>query len=140
MIGIPNSVSIFSVIVLDAPYKFESTTVADAPQNPPTTNIKNIQNFFKEKPADYLIGHAHNFQVGVSTWVTDHRIAKAEEQKIFALEGHKEYPICSNSICLKELDEMSDNYYLLSKPGINRLQAYDRETGKPLNIFILKDL
>ena len=45
----------------------------------------------------------------------------------------------------KELEEMSDNYYLitkniLSKPGINRLQAYDRKTGKPLNVFILKDL
>ena len=106
---------------------------------------ENIQNFFKEKPADYSIGHAHNFQVGVSTWVADHRIADAEEQKVFALEGHKEYPICSNSICLKELDEMSDNYYLLtknilSKPEINRLQAYDRKTGKPLNVFILKDL
>lgn len=106
---------------------------------------ENIQNFFKEKPADYLIEHAHNFQVGVSTWVTDHRIANVEDQKVFALEGHKEYPICSNSICLKELDEMSDNYYLLtknifSKPGINRLQAYDRKTGKPLNVFILKDL
>ena len=105
----------------------------------------NIQNSFKEKPVDYLIGHAHNFQVGVSTWVTDHRITDAEEQKVFALEGHKEYPICSNSICLKELDEMSDNYYLLtknilSKSEINRLQAYDRKTGKPLNVFILKDL
>lgn len=103
-----------------------------------TVKNNNIANLFYVTPSN--IKHGHNFQVGVSTWVTDHRITDAEEQKVFALEGHKEYPICSNSICLKELDEMSDNYYLLSKPGINRLQAYDRKTGKPLNVFILKDL
>ena len=108
-----------------------------------TVKNNNIANLFYVTPSN--IEHGHNFQVGVSTWVTDHRIADSEEQKVFALEGHQEYPICSNAVCLKELEEMSDNYYLLtksmfSKPEINRLQAYDRKTGKPLNVFILKDL
>lgn len=110
-----------------------------------TVKNENISNLFTVTPSAKNIAHEHNFQVGISTWVTDHRITDSEKQKIFALEGHQEYPICSNSICLKELEEMSDNYFLITpgilglKPTINKLQAFTVADKKPIKIFILKD-
>lgn len=90
------------------------------------------------------IPHEHNFQIGISTWVTDN-----DGNKIFALEDHSDFPVCSNSICLKNISEMSDNCYLLIKentllgqiPKINRLQPYyiKGSDSKPLKVFKVDD-
>ncbi len=101
---------------------------------------KNANNDFNITPH---IGHEHNFQIGISSWVTDHRIVDKEKQKIFALEGHPEFPVGSNSICLKEPSEVSEYCYLITKDSllsghkINRLQPYYIKgiDLKPLKIF-----
>ena len=90
------------------------------------------------KPSNHGIDHGANFQMGVTTWVKDNNNEYVFNKPV---PGDL-YPKCSNSICLKELNEMSDIWYLMQKDKITRLQPYLKSAEladfTPLNIFINK--
>lgn len=90
---------------------------------------------FSIMPEDYGVADKSNFQVGISTWVTDN-----SGEKIFALPGEL-FPTCSNSICLKDKSDMSDNCFMITDGYANRLQCFIKDTAsaafKPLNTFKL---
>lgn len=91
-------------------------------------------NTFSIKPGKD-VKHSTNLQIGVSTWVTDN-----SGEKIFAPPGEK-YPVCSNSIYLKDISEMSDTLFLVNGNSIHRVIPYIKmqtnDVFKPLNIFKL---
>lgn len=77
--------------------------------------------------------HEDIFQVGVSSWVKDD-----DGNYIYALEGHKKFPVCSSSIKLMDISEMSDYLYTIIGNEINRAQAYiqtDNSEIIPLKVF-----
>lgn len=85
------------------------------------------------KPIDADITHGMNFQVGISSWVTDN-----DGEKVFALPGEI-FPVGSNSIMLKDISEMSDTWFIISNNRINRVQPYittdNSSTFKPIRLF-----
>lgn len=87
------------------------------------------------KPASKGVLHGNNFQVGISTWVTDDN-----NKKVFAEPG-KDYPVCSNSVILKDVSEISDICYSLINDEIHKVQIYMKDSSsksfKPTNIFKL---
>lgn len=86
-------------------------------------------------PKDVKIAHGENFQVGISTWVTDN-----SREKVFAQPG-KDFPVCSDAILLKDISEISDTWFILENGKKSKTQPYIRvgvsDTFKPLNIFKL---
>ena len=85
------------------------------------------------KPASKNVSHEKNFQVGISTWVTDNN-----GTKIFAEPG-KDYPVCSNSVYLKDPSESSDSCFIITDNKVYRTRLFIRDNSsnsfKPLNIF-----
>jgi surface antigen len=105
-------------------------------------NSKLLNNYDSEekdqlsvKPTSKKVKHGTNFQVGISTWVTDY-----SGEKVFALPGEL-YPVCSNSVILKDISEVSDICYSMVDNEIHRTQLYMKKSGEnkivPLNIFKL---
>lgn len=91
------------------------------------------QEILTVKPKSKGVSHSKNFQIGISTWVTDN-----EDKKIFAEPGEL-YPVCSNSVFLKDISEISDTCYTVTNGELHRIQAYIQDSSskifKPLNIF-----
>ena len=64
-----------------------------------------------------------NLQIGIIPWVKDNT-----GNPVFALPG-EEFPVCSNSIYLKNIDEVSDTLFLLLNNKINRLSPYIKQNN-----------
>ena len=75
------------------------------------------------------VRHEDNLQVGIITWVIDNTNSKIFDTK----DAGTLYPVCSNSICLKELSEMSDILYFSDSGAQRRTQPY--MDGQPVKIF-----
>lgn len=75
------------------------------------------------------IKHEDNLQAGIITWVIDNTNSKIFDTK----DAGTLYPVCSNSICLKELSEMSDILYFSDSGAQRRTQPY--MDGQPVKIF-----
>lgn len=86
-------------------------------------------------PTTYDVDHNKNFQVGISTWVQDN-----DKEFVFA-RPDEIYPVCSNSILLKDISEVSDMCFTIQNKKINRVTPYIKnQLNKeflPLNIFKL---
>jgi surface antigen len=98
-------------------------------------NDTSRSNNFYITPNSKNVKHGKNFQIGISTWVTDN-----DDIKVFALPG-EEFPVGSNSVLLKDISEMSDTWFIISNSKINRVQPYFKKTKtskpKPLNVYKL---
>lgn len=94
---------------------------------------RSIASIYNVIPLLMNVRHGKNFQVGISTWVTDNN-----NIKIYALPG-EDFPTCSNAILLKETSEISDTWFLKSNNRFVKVQPYfvDGTLYKPLNVYKL---
>ena len=90
---------------------------------------ENVHKFIPASSFDAAAKHEDNLQAGIITWVIDNTNSKIFDTK----DAGNLYPVCSNSICLKELSEMSDILYFSDSGAQRRTQPY--MDGQPVNIF-----
>lgn len=95
---------------------------------------RSVQNTIQIIPKNIAISHGKNFQIGISTWVTDNN-----GNKVFAQPG-EEFPVGSNTIFLKDTSEISDTWFIVADGKRSKTQPYIKtgillNTFKPLNIF-----
>lgn len=90
---------------------------------------KDKHEFIPVSSFDVEAKHEDNLQAGIITWVIDNTNSKIFDTK----DAGTLYPVCSNSICLKELSEMSDILYFSDSGAQRRTQPY--MDGQPVKIF-----